>query len=131
MDVPSNLIYTRGHEWILRSRPDCLRIGITDFAQDQLGEIAYVDLPDLGARFTQGKSMADVESMKTIGEVHAPTDGRIAAVNDQLRDQPDLVNTDPYGEGWIVELEVEEGSQWVETFDAAAYEAQTELSDVT
>lgn len=106
MNVPNDLLYTEEHEW-LAVDGSTIRLGITDFAQDQLGDIVYVDLPDVGAQLAKGDTFAEVESTKSVGEVYAPLEGVVSARNESLADTPELVNSDPYGEGWLIELTVE------------------------
>lgn len=123
MNVPNELLYTAEHEWLAVDGSK-IRLGITDYAQDQLGDIVYVDLPDVGSELAKGDTFAEVESTKSVGEVYAPLAGIVAAHNEALADTPELVNSDPYGEGWLIELTVEAE---VEGFlDADAYRALTE-----
>ena len=105
MKTPNDLLYTEEHEW-LSVDGTTVRLGITDFAQDQLGDIVYVDLPEVGAELQKDDTFAEVESTKSVGEVYAPFDGVVTAVNDALVDTPELVNSDPYGEGWLVEMTI-------------------------
>ena len=123
MKIPNDLLYTEEHEWVSVDGTT-VRLGITDFAQDQLGDIVYVDLPEVGAELQKNDTFAEVESTKSVGEVYAPFDGVVTAVNDALVDTPELVNSDPYGEGWLVEMTitVEIGG----LLDADAYRALTE-----
>ena len=123
MKTPNDLLYTEEHEW-LSVDGTTVRLGSTDFAQDQLGDIVYVDLPEVGAELQKKDTFAEVESTKSVGEVYAPFDGVVTAVNDALVDTPELVNADPYGEGWLVEMTitVEIGG----LLDAEAYRALTE-----
>ncbi|MEX2279268.1 MAG: glycine cleavage system protein GcvH [Acidimicrobiia bacterium] len=124
MELPDDLIYTEEHEWIRRGEGTTFRLGITDYAQDQLGDIVFVELPDIGTTVDTGGLLAEVESTKSVGEVYAPVAGRITAVNERLADQPELVNSDPYGDGWLVEMETPEAVPTM--LDAAAYRALTE-----
>lgn len=123
MNVPNDLLYTEEHEW-LAVDGTTVRLGITDFAQDQLGDIVYVDLPDVGAELEKDDTFAEVESTKSVGEVYAPFDGVVTAVNDALVDTPELVNSDPYGEGWLIEMTV--ATEIGDLLDADAYRALTE-----
>ncbi|MDH3247884.1 MAG: glycine cleavage system protein GcvH [Acidimicrobiia bacterium] len=123
MNVPNDLLYTEEHEW-LAVDGTTVRLGITDFAQDQLGDIVYVDLPDVGAELEKDDTFAEVESTKSVGEVYAPFDGVVTAVNDALVDTPELVNSDPYGEGWLIEMTV--ATEIGDLLDANAYRALTE-----
>ena len=104
MSIPEDLHYTAEHEWIKPLGDATYRIGITDYAQDQLGDIVYVDLPDAGDEVETGSVVAEVESTKSVGEVYAPMAGVVTAVNDEVVDAPELVNQDPYGGGWLIEL---------------------------
>lgn len=121
MNIPNDRSYTEAHEWALSTGDSTVRVGISDFAQDALGDIVYADLPDVGATVSKGDTIAEIESTKSVGEVYAPASGTVTAVNDALDDAPELVNSDPYGEGWIVELELSEPLG--DMLDAAGYEA--------
>ena len=105
MNVPDDLTYTEEHEWIAVTDSGARRIGITDYAQDQLGDIVYVDLPEVGRDVSKGDVIAEVESTKSVGEVYAPLAGTITAVNEAVADTPEIVNSDPFGEGWLVEID--------------------------
>lgn len=106
-EIPADLRYTEEHEWTLQTGPATVRIGITDFAQAQLGDVVFVQLPEVGADVSAGESFGEVESTKSVSDLYAPLSGTVTAVNGSLEDGPDLVNTDPYGDGWLIELEVE------------------------
>jgi glycine cleavage system H protein len=102
--VPEDLTYTAEHEWV-RAEPDgSVRIGITDFAQDSLGDVVFVSLPEVGAQVSGGDSLGEVESTKSVSEIYAPFDGEIVGRNEDLDSRPELLNTDPYGEGWVVAI---------------------------
>lgn len=105
MNVPSNLKYTKDHEWVLIAGSTA-RIGITDYAQDALGDIVFIQLPDTGSLVEMNQGLGEIESTKSVNDVYAPVSGVVAAVNDALSATPELLNTDPYGEGWICEIEV-------------------------
>lgn len=105
-----HLMYTREHEWVQRLPSGQVRIGITDFAQKALGDIVFLELPEVGRVLRAEDSMGSAESVKSVSDVYAPVNGRVTAVNPKVEQQPGLLNTDPYGEGWIAELEVEEGA---------------------
>ncbi len=121
--LPEDLKYTAEHEWV---RPgERVRIGITDFAQDQLGDIVYVSLPEVGATLSAGEAVGELESTKSVSDVYAPLSGSVTAVNEALDSQPELVNSDPYGEGWLFELEPAQADDVAGLLDAAAYDAQT------
>jgi glycine cleavage system H protein len=124
VEYPEDLKYTAEHEWV-RSTDAGTRVGITAYAQDQLGDIVFVELPEVGAILEQGAVMVEVESTKSVGEVYAPFSGTVIAVNESVIDRPELVNQDPYGEGWLVEM-TSEGTEGVEMLDAAAYRALVE-----
>lgn len=127
MDAPDDRRYTKAHEWVLALEGSRVRIGITDYAQDALGDIVYVDLPDVGKRVAAGDTLAEVESTKSVGEVFAPVTGTVAASNGALDDQPELVNSDPYNDGWIVEVDLEDDLP-SDLLDAAAYGSFTETA---
>jgi glycine cleavage system H protein len=123
-DVPDELKYTAEHEWARVGTTDgrqTVRIGITDYAQQALGDVVYVSLPDVGAQLTQGAAFGEVESTKSVSDIYAPVAGTVVARNEALDRQPELLNSDPYGEGWIVEIEVSDAAQLDELLDAAAY----------
>ncbi len=102
--IPDNLRYTKDHEWV-RIEDGCAVIGITDFAQKALGEVTYVELPEIGATIEQGTEFAVVESLKAASDVYAPVTGKVVAVNEALADEPRRINADPYGEGWLCRVE--------------------------
>ena len=125
--IPPELRYTEKHEWITTGSGP-VRIGITDFAQDALGDIVYVDLPEAGTAITAGQPFGEVESTKSASEIYAPVAGTVVARNDQLADTPELINSDPYGAGWLIEIEVADPASVPALLDAAAYAALTEQS---
>ena len=125
MNIPENLRYSSDHEWAAVDGT-AVRIGITDYAQDALGDVVYVDLPAVGDRVEQGASFGEVESTKSVSDLYAPVSGSVTAVNDQLVDAPERLNEDPYGEGWICEVEPDDASAINEMLDAAAYRALIE-----
>ena len=120
MNVPDDLRYSSDHEWI-RSDGSRVRVGITDYAQDALGDVVYVDLPEVGTTVTAGDSIAEVESTKSVSDIYAPVSGTIAEVNADLSDTPERLNEDPYGEGWLFVIESSEDADSL--LDAAAYRA--------
>jgi glycine cleavage system H protein len=124
VEVPEELRYTEDHEWV-RTEDGRLRVGITDYAQDALGDIVFVDLPDPGSSFSAGDQMAEVESTKSVAEVYSPVAGTVADVNAALADAPELVNTSPYGDGGFVVIEPEEEDATARLLDAAAYRELT------
>ncbi|MEO8813630.1 MAG: glycine cleavage system protein GcvH [Mycobacterium sp.] len=107
-DVPSDLQYTAEHEWIQRTGQDTVRVGITDFAQSALGDVVFVQLPGVGAEVTAGETFGEVESTKSVSDLYAPISAKVVAVNGDLDASPQLVNSDPYGSGWLVELQVDD-----------------------
>ena len=121
----STVKYTRDHEWV-RVEGDVAVIGITDYAQTQLGDVVYVELPELGRRVAQGKEAAVVESVKAASEVYAPISGEVIAVNDALSGEPGKVNADPMGDGWFLKLRIADAKQLDALMDEAAYNAFVE-----
>jgi glycine cleavage system H protein len=107
MHVPEDLRYSSDHEWV-RADGAKVRVGITDYAQDALGDVVFVDLPDLGATVSAGESVAEVESTKSVSDIYAPVGGTIVAVNEDLGEAPERLNDDPYGEGWLFVIETED-----------------------
>ncbi len=122
MQVPEQLRYSSDHEWVSVSGSRA-RIGITDFAQDALGDVVYVQVPALGAAVTAGDSFGEVESTKSVSDVYAPLTGTVVAINDSLGDSPETLNSDPYGAGWLCEIEFTDEGQLAGLLDAAAYQA--------
>lgn len=123
MNIPENLKYTKDHEWI-KIEGNIGIIGITDFAQGELGDIVYIDIaPDI-AQMTIGESFGTIEAVKTVSDMYAPVTGKVVELNTKLNDEPQLVNTDPYGSGWIIKVELADLSQLNDLLDAAAYKAQ-------
>jgi len=123
MNVPENLKYSKDHEWI-KVEGNIGIIGVTDFAQGELGDIVYIDIaPDI-ADMTMGESFGTIEAVKTVSDMYAPVTGKVIELNTKLNDEPQLVNTDPYGAGWIIKVELADPSQLNNLLDAAAYKAQ-------
>lgn len=118
--TPSDCRYTAEHEWV-RDDGDVVRIGITDFAQDQLGDVVYVDLPAAGAEVDQGQAFGEVESTKSVSDLFAPVSGTVRERNDSLEDRPELVNEDPYGEGWMLTIVPRDRAELDGLMDADAY----------
>ena len=118
MNVPEDLAYSSDHEWI-RADGGRARVGITDYAQDALGDVVYVQLPEVGATVTAGEAIAEVESTKSVSDIFAPVSGTVVEVNDELADAPERLNEDPYGEGWIFVIETADGS--TQLMDAGSY----------
>ena len=102
--VPDELRYTADHEWVLLRAEGTVRIGVTDYAQKQLGDVVYIELTRLGDSVAAGESVGEVESTKSVSDVYAPVDGEVVACNEELADKPELVNSDPYGAGWMIEI---------------------------
>lgn len=126
MNTPEELLYTREHEWIREVGDGRVRIGITDYAQDQLGDVVYVELPEVGRVVAKEELIVEVESTKSVGEVYAPFSGTVVAVNEAVADTPDLVNSSPYVDGWLVELEIEGEFSADGLLDAGGYTDLTE-----
>ena len=124
MNVPENLRYSSDHEWV-RVEDSGVRVGITDFAQDALGDVVYVELPSVGATVEIGATMGEVESTKSVSDLYAPLTGTVLEVNEQLESSPNRVNEDPYGEGWLCLLAPEDAAQVDAMLDATAYIALT------
>jgi glycine cleavage system H protein len=106
-EIPADLYYTTEHEWVQRTGDDTVRVGITDYAQSALGDVVFVQLPDVGAEVTAGESFGEVESTKSVSDLYAPVSAKVVAVNGDLEANPQLVNSDPYGEGWLVDLQID------------------------
>ena len=122
MEFPDDIRYTREHEWV-RVQGNIATIGITDYAQDQLGDIVYVELPDDGEIVSKGDAFGVVESVKSVSDVFAPLFGKVVETNDPLKDNPETVNEDPYNEGWIVKLEIRDPTELDDLISAKEYEA--------
>jgi glycine cleavage system H protein len=123
-EIPADLQYTSEHEWVQRTGDTTVRVGITDYAQAALGDVVFVQLPDVGAEVTAGESFGEVESTKSLSDLYAPLTAKVVAVNGDLEGSPELVNSDPYGAGWLVELDVDAAtlaSGLTELLDADAY----------
>jgi len=127
MNIPTDLRYSREHEWV-RVDGSTARVGITDFAQDSLGDVVFVQLPDVGLDIVAGASAAEIESTKSVSDVYVPVSGVVSAVNAALVEKPELVNSDPYGEGWILEVALGEVSELDALLDADAYRTFVEAS---
>jgi len=120
-DYPDNVQYTPEHEWVRRGEGQVVRIGITAYAQEALGDVVYVTLPAVGDAVEAGQPLGEVESTKSVSDVYAPVPGTVVARNDALDSQPEMVNSDPYGEGWLLEIEVTDASVLDSLMDADAY----------
>lgn len=124
MNVPSDLRYSSDHEWV-RADGNRVRVGITDYAQDALGDVVFVQAPVVGSEVQTGESFAEVESTKSVSDVYAPVTGVVVEVNEQLGDSPQLLNEDPYGDGWICIIEVAGGEALADLMDSEAYRQLT------
>ena len=125
MEYPIDRKYSQEHEWVVVSG-DTARIGITDYAQDSLGDIVFVQVPDVGLEVVAGASCAEVESTKSVSEIYSPVSGTVSAVNEALADEPERINRDPYGDGWIFTLTMIDASELDALMDAAAYQHMVE-----
>lgn len=123
MSYPTDLKYTKDHEWVRVHDDGTATVGITHFAQDQLGEVVFVELPSVGEEFSKGDSMGVVESVKSVSDVYSPIAGTIKEINEPLTDTPELLNDDCYGEGWLVRVNLKEKAELKNLMDASAYEA--------
>ena len=121
--IPEDLRYTAEHEW-LKAEGDVHLVGITDFAQASLGDIVFVQLPEVGREVAKGESLGEIESTKSVSEIYAPVSGTVTAVNERLDSEPELVNTEPYGDGWLVRIQAGDAGDGL--LDAAAYKQLTE-----
>jgi glycine cleavage system H protein len=125
-DIPSDLLYRESHEWVRSDEDGTVTIGISDHAQAQLGDMVFIELPEPGMSYEQGDACAVVESVKAASDVYAPLSGEIIETNSALEDSPELVNTDPYGDGWLFRMQIEDKSELNGLLDAEAYAEQLE-----
>ena len=125
MEFPEDRRYSREHEWVAADG-DAARVGITDYAQDQLGDVVFVQLPDVGLEVVANASCAEVESTKSVSEIYSPVSGVIASVNESLNDEPERLNRDPYGDGWIFTITMADPGELDVLLDAAAYQEMVE-----
>lgn len=125
-ETPDELLYSANHEWLRRDAgsPDEGTIGITDFAQDQVGDVVYLDLPAAGDAVTAGERCGEIESAKTVSDLYSPVSGEVIAANGALEDQPELVNSSPYDEGWMIRVRIADEGELEALLDAAGYRAQ-------
>jgi len=128
MDYPDDLRYTKEHEWV-RQDGEVIVVGITDFAQDALGDVVYVDVPEVGTKVSAGEPFGEVESTKSVSDVYAPVSGVVVDRNGALADSPELVNEDPYGEGWMITIEPTDRGQLDGLLDASAYRTFTQSDE--
>ena len=126
MNVPGELRYSADPEWVRVGKGGRVRVGITDYAQDALGDVVFIDLPPVGTKVAPGAVFGEVESTKSVSELFAPLSGTVVAINDELELSPGRVNEDPYGEGWICEIELSDPAELDDLIDAASYSALTE-----
>lgn len=124
-DIPTDRLYQESHEWI-RTTDESARLGISEFAQDELGDVVFVELPDEGDELTAGEDLSVVESIKAVSDIYAPVSGTVTATNDDLLDRPELVNEDPYGDGWMVEVELADEGELAGLLSPEEYRDQTE-----
>jgi glycine cleavage system H protein len=124
--IPDELRYTSEHEWVGVDENGRVRVGITDFAQDALGDIVFVQLPELGTEINASEAIGEVESTKSVSEIYAPVTGTVVARNELLVDTPELINTDPYGSGWLMEIEPAERTALDDLLDADGYRELTQ-----
>ncbi|MEE4264968.1 MAG: glycine cleavage system protein GcvH [Desulfobacteraceae bacterium] len=120
LDFPEDIRYSQSHEWV-KTAGDTARIGITDYAQDQLGDIVFVELPDVGESFEKGTEFGTVESVKAVSELYLPVSGEIVAINEALADAPELVNNKPFSDGWMIKVKLDDSSQLDALMDKDAY----------
>ena len=125
-DIPENLKYTSEHEWVRLESDGTATIGITDYAQSSLGDITFVELPEVDESFSAGESFGVVESVKAASDLYMPVSGKVIAINEALPNSPEVVNTDPYGDGWLFRMQIEDKSELNGLLDAEAYAEQLE-----
>lgn len=126
MHTPDTLRYARSHEWASAPEDGVVTVGISDFAQEQLGDVVFVELPEVGREVAAGEALAVVESVKTASDIYAPLAGEVVAVNDALEDAPEAINEGPYEGGWLFKLRVDDAAAWGQLLDASGYEAVAE-----
>ncbi|GAA4615666.1 glycine cleavage system protein GcvH [Saccharopolyspora hordei] len=122
MAAPDEIKYTEEHEWVQRTGEDTVRVGITEYAQQQLGDVVFVQLPEVGQQVSKGESLGEVESTKSVSDIYAPVTGEVTARNEGLEDQPELVNSEPLDGGWMVEIKLADPEQLTGLLDAEAYQ---------
>jgi glycine cleavage system H protein len=126
MELPGDLLYSKDHEWVRVEPNDRIRIGITDYAQDALGDVVYVQIPAVGTQVAAGDSFSEVESTKSVSDIYAPVSGRVVEVNGALGERPELVNSEPYGDGWLCVIELTAPAELDELLDVVGYRALIE-----
>jgi len=122
MNIPEDLKYTKDHEWA-RIEKDVATVGITDYAQGELGDIVYVELPEVGTRVKQGESFGTIEAVKAVSDLYAPLSGEVIEVNTELENSPEVINQDPYGKGWMIKIKISDSKELNDLLDKAGYEA--------
>ncbi|PLX84159.1 MAG: glycine cleavage system protein H [Desulfuromonas sp.] len=122
MEFPEDLKYTEEHEWVL-PEDDLVAVGITDYAQDALGDVVFVELPEVGVVLEAGKAFGVVESVKAVSDIYAPLSGEVVEINEELTDTPELINTSPYEDGWMIKIKVTDPGEVEDLMDAEAYQA--------
>jgi len=120
LNFPEDVRYSESHEWV-KAAGETAKLGITDYAQDQLGDIVFVELPDVGESFEKGAEFGTVESVKAVSELYMPVSGEIVAINDELEDAPELINNTPFSEGWMIEVKLDDSSELDALMDKDAY----------
>jgi glycine cleavage system H protein len=122
MSIPNNLKYTKEHEWILIEE-NIGTIGVTKYAQGELGDVVFVDIDPSISDIKKGESIGTIEAVKTVSDIYAPFSGKVVEINEQLKDSPELVNSDPYGKGWMLKVEISDTSELSDLLDSSAYQA--------
>ncbi len=122
MSIPNNLKYTKEHEWILVEE-NIGTIGVTEYAQGELGDVVFVDIDPSISDIKKGESIGTIEAVKTVSDIYAPFSGKVVEINEQLKDSPELVNSDPYGKGWMLKVEISDTSELSDLLDSSAYQA--------
>jgi glycine cleavage system H protein len=125
-EIPADLLYRESHEWVREEGDETVVVGISDHAQAELGDMVFVELPELGANYSQGDACAVVESVKAASDIYAPVSGEVIEVNSALEDEPELVNADPYGDGWLFRVQLDDASELGDLLDADGYAELTE-----
>jgi glycine cleavage system H protein len=125
-EIPADLLYRDSHEWVREEGDETVVVGISDHAQAALGDMVFVELPEMGSIYGQGDACAVVESVKAASDIYAPVSGEVIEVNSALEDEPELVNSDPYGDGWLFRMQLDDASELGDLLDADAYAEQTE-----
>jgi glycine cleavage system H protein len=122
MSIPNNLKYTKEHEWVL-IEGNVGTIGVTDYAQGELGDVVYVDIDPTLSEIKKGESIGTIEAVKTVSDIFAPFSGKVVELNSEIKDSPELINSDPYGKGWMLKVEISNSSDLTDLLDASAYQA--------